>query len=136
MDSIPNYKKSNHESECCYQGGNDGRTTCQWYSDHGGQWTTQASSEMLPTNGKSSIVQSDSFQYLAFCSNCIQNGNGSAKPLKREECFNNKRPVKCTAIGEYLEKDMDDKYFHGFLVPDKILGRFALLLGTYPILPK
>ena len=40
----------------------------------------------------------------------------------------------CRKIGDYLEKGKDDNYFEKYLLPAKVLSKFALLLGKSDVL--
>lgn len=49
------------------------------------------------------------------------------------KCFRTSSQVyelkNCRRIGDYLENGKDDNYFEEFLLPEKVLCKFALLLG-------
>ena len=67
-----------------------------------------------------------------FCLRCLQvkhqvnisvvdSGNGS-----EAESF---KPLNCRTVGYYLENNKDDNYFEEFMLPEKVLSKFALVLG-------
>ena len=59
------------------------------------------------------------------CIKCLQvKVNPELKPVRDEYNLTN-----CSKIGEYLEKGNNDNYFEKYLLPAKVLSKFALLLG-------
>ena len=59
------------------------------------------------------------------CFKCLQaEVNSELNPALDEYNLTN-----CRKIGHYLEKGNDDNYFEKYLLPAKVLSKFALLLG-------
>ena len=61
------------------------------------------------------------------CFKCVQvKVNSEMKPVLDEYTGD---LTNCSKIGNYLEKGCNDNYFEKYLLPAKVLGKFALLLG-------
>ena len=70
-----------------------------------------------------SVDTTDSDKHNKGCFECLQvKINSELKPAHDE--YKN-----CRKIGDYLEKGKDDNYFEKYLLPPKVLSKFALLLG-------
>ena len=64
------------------------------------------------------------------CFKCLQaEVNSELKPM-----FDEYNLTNCRKIGDYLEEGNDDNYFEKYLLPAKVLSKFALLLGMSDIL--
>lgn len=66
------------------------------------------------------------------CLNCLQRRTKTNSSLGdsingsvSESC----KLTNCVRIVDYLEKNKDDNYFEEFLLPQKVLSKFALVLG-------
>lgn len=44
------------------------------------------------------------------------------------------KPLTCRRIDNFLEKNKDYNYYEEFMLPDKVLSKFALVLGKYVLL--
>ncbi|XP_078366241.1 tRNA (cytosine(38)-C(5))-methyltransferase-like isoform X2 [Oculina patagonica] len=63
------------------------------------------------------------------CSKCFQaTGNSTLDGSVNEPVFDISRTKNCRTIADYLEKGKDDNYFEEYLLPAKVLSKFALLL--------
>lgn len=80
---------------------------------------------LLPAS-ECSVDSTHGDKHNTVCFKCLQ-----AK-VNSELClpvFDEYNPRNCRKIGDYLEKGNDDNYFEKYLLPAKVLGKFALLLG-------
>ena len=80
-----------------------------------------------------SVMNSTDRKDNSVCVNCLQarsEGNLCADDAVCDstESF---KPLTCRRIDNFLEKNKDDNYYEEFMLPDKVLSKFALVLGKY-----
>lgn len=64
------------------------------------------------------------------CLKCFRTRNERCSEVLAMESSSQVYELKnCRRIGDYLENGKDDNYFEEFLLPEKVLCKFALLLG-------
>ena len=85
--------------------------------------TNEVNLNGLLTASECSVDTTDSDKHNKGCFECLQvKVNSELKPALDEY-------RDCIKIGDYLEKGKDDNYFEKYLLPAKVLSKFALLLG-------
>ena len=80
-----------------------------------------------------SVMDSTDRKDNSVCVTCLQartEGNLSAEDAvcNSTESF---QPLTCQRIANFLETNKDDNYYEEFMIPDKVLSKFALVLGKY-----
>ena len=70
----------------------------------------------------------DSFHSDRHNTGCIKCLQAKVNPELKPVCDEN-NVTNCSTIGNYLEKGNNDNYFEKYLLPAKVLSKFALLLG-------
>lgn len=123
MESFPDmYLHAENRCHCqCSGCGNDPMTTGYEVDvdDHEQSSATACTVEMnqrLPHNPA--------------CSKCFRTRNERYSEVLAMESSSQVYELKnCRRIGDYLENGKDDNYFEEFLLPEKVLCKFALLLG-------
>ena len=123
MESFPDmYLHAENRCHCqCSGCGNDPMTTGYEVDvdDHKQSSATECTVEMnqrLPHNPA--------------CSKCFRTRNERCSEVLAMELSSQVYELKnCRRICDYLENGKDDNYFEEFLLPEKVLCKFALLLG-------
>jgi len=67
------------------------------------------------------------------CVKCLQ-ARSEGNLCAEDAVFNSTesfKPLTCRRIENFLEKNKDDNYYEEFMLPDKVLSKFALVLGKY-----
>ena len=132
MDSLPCYSAARRNLSQSAQNGTD--HTCALRPGRGTNETTNKGQSPLI---EGSVDSSDSEEHNSFCLKCVQ--LRSEKNPRVQDSFNWSASEHCKLtksncggrIADYLEKNKDDNYFEEFLLPDKVLSKFALVLGEF-----
>ena len=121
MGSLPYCRDLNHCSDC----GKDCAAELKNKRNKLKETSSQPSSAM-----ECSVNSTDREIRNAFCFKCLQaKENLKLEGQVNEADFDVYKSTNCRKIADYLEKDKDDNYFEEYLLPAKVLSKFALLLG-------
>ncbi len=126
MESLP-YCSALHRCERCQCSdcGNDYEAEPK-YKTNAGKLASNGQSPAMECN----VNSTDTETRNTVCSKCFQaTGNSVLEGSVNEPVFDTNKPKNCRTIADYLEKGKDDNYFEEYLLPAKVLSKFALLLG-------
>lgn len=130
MDSLPCYSAVRRNLSQSAQNGTDrkcalrpGRTT--------NETTNKDQSPLVETSTDSIDREGDN----SLCLKCVHLRNEKNPHVQDSLNLSVSEHCKLTNCGgrivDYLEKNKDDNYFEEFLLPDKVLSKFALVLGEH-----
>lgn len=122
MESFPHVKARDRCAYQCSDCGNDSVTQPEWIANE-----TKAANNGQSSAKECSVDSTDRDNHSPACLKCLQARTKRNSDV--EGSTNTYEPTHCGTIGDYLEKCKDDNYFEEFLLPEKVLSKFALLLG-------
>ena len=128
MDSLPCYSAADRNLSKSAQNGTDHTSALK-----PGRKTNETTKKDQSPLVESSIDSIDREEHNSLCLKCVQ--LRSDKNPRVQDSLNWSVTEHCKLtncegrIVDYLEKNKDDNYFEEFLLPDKVLGKFALVLG-------
>ena len=78
-----------------------------------------------------SVMNSTDRRDNSVCVKCLQ-ARSEGNLCAEDAVYNSTESFKtCRRIDNFLEKNKDDNYYEEFMLPDKVLSKFALVLGKY-----
>ena len=95
------------------------------------------------SNGQSPVVEMNADgihreDHTSVCLKCLQLRNveriSSAEDFMNGPISGSDERTNCRRIGDYLETNKDDNYFEEFMLPSKVLSKFALVMGKGVVL--
>lgn len=129
MESLPYCNALNRSDYQCCDCGND-RAAEPKYKTNEGKNTNNGQSPAIECN----VDGTDREKLNTVCSKCLQaTGNSRLEGSVNERVVQAHKPTNSRKIAEFLEKEKNDNYFEEYLLPAKVLSKFALLLGRYVI---
>lgn len=121
MESLPSCNDLQRRQ--CSDCGNDYLAEPK-YKTNAGKATSNGQSPAMESNAE----RTDREKLNTVCFKCLQaTGNSVLEGSVNEPDIY--KPKSCWKIADYLEKGKDDNYFEEYLLPAKVLSKFALLLG-------
>lgn len=132
MDSLPCYSAARRNLSQSAQNGTD-----HTYALRPGRKNETTNKDQSPLV-ESSIDSIDREERNSLCLKCVHS-RSDKNPLVQDSLnWSVTEHCKLTTCGgrivDYLEKNKDDNYFEEFLLPDKVLSKFALVLGELFVL--
>ena len=128
MDSLPCYSAARRNLSQSAQNGTD--HTCALRPGRTTNETTNKDQSPLVEISTDSI---DREEHNSLCLKCVQLRSEKNPHVQDSLNWSVTEHCKLTNCGgrivDYLEKNKDDNYFEEFLLPDKVLSKFALVLG-------
>lgn len=124
MESFPYFKAHNRcDCQCGY---------CE--SDHAVKSGHKTNGNEQLSATECTVESKDSGSHYPACSKCLQRRSKESSEVHGAdlviECGCEVYELKnCRQIVDYLETGKDDNYFEEFLLPEKVLSKFVLLLG-------
>lgn len=123
MESLPSCNDLQRRQ--CSDRGNDYLAEPKYKTNEG-----KATSNGQAPSRECNVNSTDREKLNTVCSKCLQaTGNSALDSSVNEPVFDVYKPKNCRKIADYLEKGKDDNYFEEYLLPAKVLSKFALLLG-------
>ena len=80
-----------------------------------------------------SVTNSTDRKDNSVCVKCLQ-ARSEGNLCAEDAVFNSTesfKPLTCRRIDNFLEKNKDENYYEEFMLPYKVLSKFALVLGKY-----